>query len=1075
MIFSENEFIKLYKMLHLSITNDYSELESVFKSEKENQPFTKKDFENVFRRLKSFGLKEVEEPEVLDIRILQDNNYTTNDRINITSLGAIKKYCDTNNIKEIDNKYVNYEKKNRFIKKTSSGTELIKPLKINDYNFKINLNYERKCRQNDIDKIIKDFDKKYKVFRLKKRFSFISEDNLFRFDLTIVRTSQMNSRNNQYIKSRDLKSSGILNNEESYEFELEFIGKEEIKVYDKLEDSINVLIDSLINNAGIILQVLKNTYYLISNSEERQILKEYCQLIYGKKITEDKLYNKQNFIGPKNVSLEKINIVEQNEKNNFNIRQDYCVTDKADGERHLAFIAKDGKIYLINNRLQIRYTGVTSNKYYNSILDGELLTENKNKDKLFKLMIFDLYFIQGQDVRNRQLNRSDTDKENGIQESRLEVLDNLLTNIEFVDKEETNTISFNWKMKDFYYGDIGESGDGRKIFKESKKLIDKIKNGDFEYETDGLIYTPIKLPVGGIVQGVTPNSTGITWNACFKWKPPEDNTIDFLVSILKEKNSKGKYKDKIGYKIENDEYGNKKLIKYKTLILKTGYNPSQYEKMNPIKTLIEGKEYISKRQKYIAKEFVPTDPPDKKVYLAKVLLESNEKGLDRILCYKTQDEIEDNTIVEMSYDILQEEGFRWKPRNVRYDKTMEKRLGYTQFGNDFGTAQAIWSSYHNPITEEMLSTGNNIKLQEYDSDIYYSRVIERGKSQTKPLLDFHNLFVKNKLIQSVSELSGPGLSLIDLACGKAGDLNKWIKADIEFVLGVDISLDNIENSKDGAYTRYYQTIDKYKKMKTEEKIPEVIFSVGDTSKNINNGDCTDIPIYKELLKIIFGNKDINEEKLTIEEKKLWGKAHREYDICSIQFALHYYFKDIDTLRGLLENIKTNVKIGGYLIGTCFDGQSIFDKLTDINKGEFIESYKDQKNIWKIKKDYDNKTFNDDTSSLGISIWVYMETINQMFREYLVNFDFFQNILKEYGFELEDNKILENYDIKSTGLFSELFDNMINQGEKYGSGDKMSQQEKDISFMNRYFIFKKVSDEPIIMKTKKKSKKIIVKK
>ena len=106
MIFSENEFTKLYKMLHLSITNDYSELEAVFKSEKANQPFTRKDFENVFRRLKSFGLKEMESPEVLDIRLLQENNYTTNDRITITSLGAIKKYCDTNNIKEIDNKYV---------------------------------------------------------------------------------------------------------------------------------------------------------------------------------------------------------------------------------------------------------------------------------------------------------------------------------------------------------------------------------------------------------------------------------------------------------------------------------------------------------------------------------------------------------------------------------------------------------------------------------------------------------------------------------------------------------------------------------------------------------------------------------------------------------------------------------------------------------------------------------------------------------------------------------------------------------------------------------------------------------
>ena len=61
--------------------------------------------------------------------------------------------------------------------------------------------------------------------------------------------------------------------------------------------------------------------------------------------------------------------------------------------------------------------------------------------------------------------------------------------------------------------------------------------------------------------------------------------------------------------------------------------------------------------------------------------------------------------------------------------------------------------------------------------------------------NFHNLYVKWWLIQIVSN---PNMHLIDLAVGKAGDLSKWINSQLHAVLGIDISKDNIHNSKDGA-------------------------------------------------------------------------------------------------------------------------------------------------------------------------------------------------------------------------------------------------------------------------------------
>ena len=47
----------------------------------------------------------------------------------------------------------------------------------------------------------------------------------------------------------------------------------------------------------------------------------------------------------------------------------------------------------------------------------------------------------------------------------------------------------------------------------------------------------------------------------------------------------------------------------------------------------------------------------------------------------------------------------------------------------------------------------------------------------------------------------------------------------------------------------------------------------------------------------------------------------------------------------------------------------------------------------FKKLYDNKTFPNDSMSLGYKIDVYQESINKTFSEYLVNFDFSNQNIK----------------------------------------------------------------------------------
>ena len=95
-------------------------------------------------------------------------------------------------------------------------------------------------------------------------------------------------------------------------------------------------------------------------------------------------------------------------------------------------------------------------------------------------------------------------------------------------KQKEKNVGFRVQSKNFF---AKES-----IFEACSELLTKMNDGTFEYNTDGLIFTPALYAVGGNEEG---GSAGplykTTWDYSFKWKPPQFNTIDFLVSVKKDK------------------------------------------------------------------------------------------------------------------------------------------------------------------------------------------------------------------------------------------------------------------------------------------------------------------------------------------------------------------------------------------------------------------------------------------------------------------------------------------------------------------------------------------------------------
>ena len=459
---------------------------------------------------------------------------------------------------------------------------------------------------------------------------------------------------------------------------------------------------------------------------------------------------------------------------------------------------------------------------------------------------------------------------------------------------------------------------------------------------------------------------------------------------------------------------------------------------------------IDNEETYKPVPFQPTDPYDPDAYFCNIVLKEDGSKISMIT--EEGEYFEENTIVEFKYVESNKDGWKWVPLRVRYDKTSELLAGLKNYGNAYHVANNNWHSIHNPITEGMISSGEGIPEFITTEDVYYKRT--SNETSTRALRDFHNLFVKKNLITGVATR---GDTLIDYAVGKAGDLSKWIRSKLSFVFGIDISKDNIHNQIDGACSRFLRENKKNKYM------PKALFVTGNSGINIREGKAFDTEKDKQIARAVFGNGPKDLSLLGKGVYNQYGVGEKGFQISSCQFAMHYFFENETILHEFLRNISECTKVQGYFIGTCYDGKTVFNRLKTKINGESVSIMKDDKKIYEITKMYDQTGFPDDELSLGYAINVYQESINQTFREYLVNFDYFVRIMEDYGFILISKEDANHMNIPdSTGLFTELFTSMemeIKQNSRrktdYGSAIYMTPEEKQISFMNRYFIFKKV--------------------
>ena len=1070
------------------------------------RPLTKMDYDNVVKKLKSSGWEAFYpngthllriQPEFLDIKTGQFKTSRDFDRfrIEIDGLNNIQDYCRTNSISYLNDKNaftVKINKKTPFkiFKDGKETTEFMPSADFDDFNFRVSINNEEiisKTSKIGID-VFENWNKTKKVFRYMNRVTFVHKDFPFKIDLSIVKTSTKNERG-WMIQTYNIEESNVFNNQETYEIEIE-VDKSAKHIFRSPTD----LSNALQKIVKLVLCGLQKTNYPISYPQQREVGQEYLKLLFeeeqrkkeGAYVPKKNMYP-SDFIGPGLVTLDLINVSPLNPDIVVpNIREpySYCVTEKADGDRHLLFVNAKGRIYLINTNMNVIFTGAKTDeeKCFNSLLDGELILHNKWAMFINTFAVFDIYYINNVDVRARPFINTHTKEERYFKDGcRLPIMKEFIKLLKPF--SVTNTASSMMKNSQVYKGvnispikitskkfypnfDTIIDGETTKlekynIFEANNYLLRRIADQDFEYEIDGLIFTPTLLGVGGNKILEAGPKKKITWPYIFKWKPTESTeifpksqlTIDFLV--VTKKGSDGK--DIVTPIFEDgvNNYETTQFNQYKTLILTVGFDPTKHGFVNPCQDVLDdkfsNKKDLDDEGGYKPKQFFPSDPFDPLAGVCNIMLEIDSNGTNQMFTEERQ-VFEDQMVVEFRYDMSKPGMWKWIPMRVRYDKTAEFRAGNGVGANDYKTANSNWHSIHNPVTERMIATGEGIPGIEVSDDVYYNSVTT--DKMTQRMRDFHNLYVKKALIQGVSK---KGNILIDFACGKAGDLPKWIGSELSFVFGIDISSDNIENRLNGACARYLNF-----KM-TNKNMPYALFVNGNSSKNIRSGTNMFNDKANQITKSVFGSMGVD-KSLGPAVARQHGKAHNGFDVSSCQFAMHYMFENKNIFYNFIRNIAECTKLYGYFIATCYDGRTIFNMLKRKKEGESKEIYIDDKKVWSVTKDYDATTFEDNESCLGYKINVYQDSINQTLPEYLVNFDFLTSTMDKYGFTLVTREEARQMKLpEGSGMFSELFNAMENEVKRHPEKESdykdalfMKDYEKDISFLNRFFIYKKTS-------------------
>lgn len=723
----------------------------------------------------------------------------------------------------------------------------------------------------------------------------------------------------------------------------------EIEVVRQPDVTAEMIERHLLAAISVMLQVVQNTNGAVTSVERANAVRQQYQRLASYAVDKRPL----GLIGPQPITIQRVNVQPATgAADQITVMRDYTVTDKADGERGILFIDADGACFILDNRLRVTATLAHSASHKNCILDVEVLASSST------YLCFDVFIMDAEVVATLPLLTGDPTRQDRASLVQIIVKD-------------INHASFQAKDHVLLSGDNPLAACHAVLTKKKA------------YRTDGLIFTPAMLGAGCDVPDQKKARLSGPWHRQFKWKPQSENTIDFQVKWD----------------------GARTLVKDKDGVMRPALTSRLFVGFDPyMDALITPRRYVELRtaaggprapadasSRYRSVPFTPeggTMP----------LVLENDDAAPRC---ENGDILMNGAVVECRW----EDG--WHPIRLRTDKSV---------GNNIRIAMENWRSIQEPVLEEHI-TGKKpspAPSEDRDDRVYYARntassAVDRADLGTSRMARFHS-WLKVRLI---TQNKGQGVSLMDVGCGRAGDLRKWGDAGFQVVLGIDVSADGLENPYGGAYSRLIGFSGPTKCMFLEMDAREPLALAA--QKGLPNAE------YADLARLAWGMPSPASVTRKFFQRDFSGCAVKGFDLVTCQFAIHYFMESAETLATFAENVKSLLKPGGRFVATCLDGDRVHALLEDsasVSRGA----------LWAIERTYKKKT------AFGSQIVVYVDSINQRIPEYLVQKDVLIDALKKHGLVLERAQ-----------AFEEAYDD-------WPDNNRMTEAEREFSYLNMSLVF-----------------------
>lgn len=274
------------------------------------------------------------------------------------------------------------------------------------------------------------------------------------------------------------------------------------------------------------------------------------------------------------------------------------------------------------------------------------------------------------------------------------------------------------------------------------------------------------------------------------------------------------------------------------------------------------------------------------------------------------------------------------------------------------------------VSEEQkhLKVGHSSTVAAHYNELQEVGLEKRSQSRIFYLRNFNN-WMKSVLIgeflEKLRQKKTRDITVLDLGCGKGGDLLKWKKGRINKLVCTDIADVSVK-----------QCQQRYEDMKNRRD-NEFIFNA-----EFITADCS-----KELLIDKFRDPEMH------------------FDICSCQFVCHYSFESYDQADMMLRNACERLSPGGYFIGTT---PNSFELIRRLEASE-TESFGNEIYTVKFQKKGDYPLF-------GCKYDFNLEGVVDV-PEFLVYFPLLIEMVKKYNMKLIYKK-----------TFREFYEEKIKNGE-----------------------------------------------